>query len=90
MTGERTPCAVPFCRRSKKGRWAWWLCPEHYRGVPLRVRARHRRLKAYLRRRGEIDQSPRAWWCTTERATRVMDAAGRCVIRAATQAATGL
>lgn len=28
-------CAVPFCRRSRKGeRAAAWLCGEHWRGVP--------------------------------------------------------
>lgn len=89
-SGERTPCAVPFCRRSLKGLWAWWLCVDHRRLVPIWAKARHRRLKAYFRRRGEIQQDARAWWTTSVRARRAMDAAGREMIRAACRRATGL
>lgn len=90
MTPPRTPCAVPFCRRSKKGSWAWWLCPEHKRSAPMWAKVRHRRLKAYFRKRGEVDQNTRAWWCTSPRAERVMDAAGRAIIRTAIARASGL
>lgn len=85
----RTPCAVPFCRRSLKGRWIWWLCPEHKRGVPMRVKAQHRRAKAMCKRRGWVEQSKTSWWTTNDRARRVMDRAGRLMIRAAIKAATG-
>ncbi len=87
---ERTPCSVPFCRRSLKGRWLWWMCSEHYRMVPMWAKARHRRLKAYFRKRGQIEVAHRSWWATTPRARRVMDAAAREIIRTATARATGL
>jgi hypothetical protein len=54
------------------------------------AKARHRRLKAYFRKRGEIGIGKRSWWCTSERATRVMDAAGREIIRTAIARASGL
>ncbi|HYF09527.1 MAG TPA: hypothetical protein VD970_18045 [Acetobacteraceae bacterium] len=90
MSDDRTPCAVPFCRHSKKGRWAWWLCRDHYRLVPPGPRRRHARLKAYFKRRGAIEVRPKSWSTLTEEATRVMDAAARSIIRAATARATGL
>jgi hypothetical protein len=90
MTEARTPCAVPFCHRSKRGRWAWWLCPTHYKGVSLAARARHRKAKALCKRRGWIGTTKTTWWPTTDRARRLMDVAGRAVIRAACKAATGL
>lgn len=87
---ERTPCAVPFCPRSLKGAWSWWLCVDHKRMVPMGPRRRHARLKAYFRRRGQIESDKRSWWCTTDDARRVMNAAGRAIIRAACRRATGL
>ena len=90
MTEPRTACAVPFCSRSLKGRWTWWLCTEHKRAAPMWAKARHRRLKAYFRKRGEIGVGKRSWWCTSERAKRVMDAAGREIIRTAIARASGL
>jgi hypothetical protein len=54
------------------------------------VRRRHARLKAWLKRRGEIEVTKKWWRPTTDRATRIMDAAGRSVIRAATTRAMGL
>jgi hypothetical protein len=86
----RTACRVPFCHRSCKGTWNWWLCPEHYRGVSLAARARHRKLKVYCKRMGWIESDKRSWWTTTYRARRIMDAAARTVIRSAIKRATGL
>lgn len=90
MTGPRTPCGVIGCHRSKAGRWVWWLCRDHYAMVPRWVRARHRRLKAWFRRHGQIEVGERSWRTTSERATQVMDAAGREIIRAAQRRAAGL
>lgn len=90
MDEARTACAVPFCTRSKRGRWALWLCRDHKKGVSLAARARHRKAKAACKRRGWIEQSKTSWWTVGERATRIMDAAGRAVIRSAIKAATGL
>lgn len=90
MTNHRTPCAVPFCKRSKAGRWAWWLCADHKKGVSLAARARHRKAKALCKRRGWIETG-KGWWGTTNpRAHRIMDAAGRIYVRSAVKAATGL
>lgn len=58
--------------------------------VPGGVRRRHARLKAWLKRRGEIEVTKRSWWPVTHRAVRIMDAAGRSVVRAATHRAMGL
>lgn len=90
MSVERTACAVPFCRRSKLGRWAWWLCIEHYRGVSLAARTRHRKAKAMCKRHGWIETTKTTWWPTNQRARRIMDAAGRLVIKSAIKRATGL
>lgn len=90
VTEARTPCAVPFCSRSRKGTWAWWLCKDHYSAGTALQRRRHAKLKAYFRRRGQIEQTRTAWWPTSEEATRVMDAAGRAIIRAACRRAAGL
>lgn len=90
MTDIRTPCAVDSCHRSCRGVWAWWLCKSCYALVPKAVRGRHQRLKAYFRKRGEIEKGARSWWSTSRRAHRVMGAAGRCVIRAANTRARGL
>jgi len=56
----------------------------------MRVKAQHRRAKAMCKRRGWIEQSERAWWTTSDRARRVMDRAGRLMIRAAIKAASGV
>lgn len=90
MTDHRTRCAVPFCHRSKKGRWKWWLCGDHKKGVSLAARARHRKTKAMCKKRGWIEQTKTMWWCTNDRADRIMDAAGRLYCRSAIKRATGL
>lgn len=90
MTEARTPCSVPFCAKSLKGQWSWWLCKDHNRMVPMWVKARHRRLKARLRRMNLIGSDKRSWWCLDDRSRRIMDAAGREVIRAASNRAMGL
>lgn len=89
MTG-RTPCAVVGCRRSKKGVWAWWLCRDHYSPTSSRVRRRHARLKAALKRKGEIEVGEKSWRTLSGRATAIMDLAGRAIIRDANRKARGL
>lgn len=90
MTEDRTPCAVPFCTKSKRGRWAWWLCRDHKKGVSLHARALHRKAKAMCKKRGWIATSKNAWWTTDDRAGRIMDRAGRIYVRSAIKRATGL
>lgn len=91
MTEPRTPCAVVGCHRSRKGRWSWIICRDHWRLVPMRVKARYRKAKALCRKRGwiTVDKDRRAWW-PTERAVCVMDRADRLIIRAANNAARGI
>lgn len=91
MTDERrTPCAVPFCTRSKRGGWTWWLCSDHKKMVSLVARAQHRKAKAMCKKRGWIEQTKTSWWTTSERASRIMDRAGRLYCRSAIKRATGL
>lgn len=90
MSEDRTRCEVPFCRRSKVGLWNFWLCADHRKMVSLHARARHRKAKAYCKKRGWIEQEKNAWWPTTKRARRIMDLAGRARVKSAIRRATGL
>lgn len=46
---DRLPCCVPFCKRTTKaGRFAEWVCADHWRIIPLM----RRRLYARLLKRG--------------------------------------
>jgi hypothetical protein len=86
----RTLCSVVACRRSRKGRWSWWICPDHWRPVPMWAKRRKTKMIRALRRRGEMESNERSWWCTTERGNRVADAMGRFLIRVANNRAAGL
>lgn len=86
----RTLCGVVGCRRSTKGEWNWWICTDHWRAVPMWLKARQTRIKRALRRRGELESNKRSWWATTERAGLIIDALGRMLIRAANRRAMGL
>lgn len=55
---DRTPCCVPFCRRSCKGQWSDWICGPHWMAVPARVRRiKYRAFRRYRRRFGD-----NGWW----------------------------
>ncbi len=87
---ERTPCKVPFCGRSKKGAWLWWLCPDHWRPVDRELKALRTRLKRRFRKRGEI-QEGKTWWRTTSpRASRAIGGVDRRMIRQAIERAAGI
>lgn len=92
MTEHRTRCEVPFCTRSRAGSWKFWLCSDHRKMVSLHARSRHRKAKAYCKKRGwiAVDDKRNAWWPTTARAERIMDSVGRARIRSAIKMATGL
>lgn len=38
--GDRTPCLVPFCRRTSKrqGQDDEWICSKHWQAVPRRIK----------------------------------------------------
>lgn len=86
----RTLCGVVGCPRSAKGEWSWWFCKDHNRMIPMWAKARQTRIKRALRRRGLVESNKRSWWCTTERADRLVDRRGRFLIRVANATATGL
>jgi len=90
MTQHRTPCGVPFCRRSTKGDWRWWLCPEHYRAIPMWIKARARKLKRSGMRAGDLEKDARCWWATTARGERIAELYGKVLVKAACRRATGL
>ena len=47
---ERTPCCVPFCKRTSRHLYRWWVCGEHWRQTPKKIKARWRRAcRAYAR-----------------------------------------
>lgn len=86
----RTPCVVPFCRRSQKGVLRWHICAEHYRAVPMYVKARARKLKRSGMRRGDLGRDAKTWWAETERGERIAQLIGETLKRAACKRATGL
>lgn len=86
----RTLCAVVGCRRSIKGEWNWWICPDHWRAVPMWAKRRLTRIKRALRRRGELESNERSWHPTSGRGRVVVDAVGRFLIRVANSRAVGL
>lgn len=47
MTADRTPCCVPYCRRSTKHSYSEWICSVHWPAVPKRLK---RRLSLFKRR----------------------------------------
>lgn len=91
MTPEpRTECAVPFCKRGQRGQWLWYLCPEHYRPIPMWIRARARRLKASGMKRGDLAKDKTSWWAVTKRGRRIQRLYGQMLVRAACRRAAGL
>lgn len=86
----RTLCAVVGCRRSIKGEWNWWICPDHWRAMPMWAKARQTRIKRKLRRLGEIEVDGRSWRPASYRARIIVDQLGRFLIRIANRQATGL
>lgn len=87
---DRTLCAVPHCRRSTKGVWAWWLCPDHWRLVDRSLKQLRTKLKRRLRRRGELGEDKRSYWPKSTRAQRTLGGVGRRMIRQAIERAAGL
>lgn len=43
LSSDRTSCLVPFCRRTRKPKFDGeeWICGDHWRGVPKRVKRRY-------------------------------------------------
>lgn len=64
---DRTPCQAPFCRRTiATGTLAAqghteWLCQNHWRLVPARLKRRKRKLTMMLRRRNDHQDRQRIW-----------------------------
>ncbi len=46
----RVPCCVPFCRRTTGKLYAEWICGEHWRLVPRKLKSFGRRAAAANRR----------------------------------------
>lgn len=44
MSGDRIPCCVPFCRRTRKPGCSEWICQTHWAPVPRSMRLVHFRL----------------------------------------------
>lgn len=50
--GERLPCCVPFCRRTRrKDNFTDWICREHWVTVPRTYRRRWQQLERHYKRR---------------------------------------
>lgn len=51
----RVRCCVPFCRRTTKGEETpfEWVCSDHWRAVPRKMKAFKRRAKAKWKRAAE-------------------------------------
>lgn len=54
---DRLSCCAPFCRRTRGDRKGdpltpgmEWLCAEHWRLVPIRIKRRRAKLRRMLRR----------------------------------------
>lgn len=47
MSAERIKCIVPFCRRTTRARDEWdeWICADHYKPVPRRLKTLRRRAR---------------------------------------------
>ena len=74
----RVACLVPFCRRTRGDRKgeaplqpdAEWICGEHWRAVPRRLKA----IRARAERRGKSAEARRRLWAACKRAA--IEAAG--------------
>lgn len=77
----RVECGVPYCRRSREAHWAAiWICGEHWRGVPRRLKQPYFRLRKLARAQGRWDA---ALWNRHQRLLRRF-------VQIATEAACGL
>ncbi len=90
MSDERTRCAVPFCRRSTKGAWAWWLCPNHWRLVSRELKALRTKLKRRFRALGMLEEGKGWYRPATSRSDRALGGIDRRMIRQAIERSAGI
>lgn len=58
MKADRTPCCIPFCRRSTAETYDEWICGKHWPMTSKRLRAiYHKRKRRY--RKGDNGQGPK-------------------------------
>lgn len=79
MPGDRIPCCVPFCRRTRRNDIGFeeWICDDHWRAVPAPMRRVYSRaLRRYRRGVGGYGEPESRLW--------------RRLRRAAVEAAAGL
>lgn len=86
----RTPCCVPFCRRSTAGRWKGFICGPHWRLVDRDLKQLRSRLRRRFMKRGEVVTIPRGWRFLTDRAARIENGIWRRMVRQAIERATGV
>ena len=89
MTG-RTPCSIAFCRRTTKGRWAYWMCPDHWRLVDRSLKLLRLKLRRRYQALGEIVAEPGGYRWTSARSWRAASGLHKRMIRQATARAAGL
>lgn len=87
--GNRIACLVPFCRRTRGDRRGdpvvpsmEWICGDHWRAVPKRLKRRRQMLGRMARRTADQIKLNRIW--------RADDAAWAQCKRAAIERAVGL
>lgn len=86
----RTACSVPFCRRSVAGRWAGYLCGDHWRLVDRDLRRLRTKLRRRFMKRGEVVTIKGGWRSLTDRAARAEAGIWRRMVRQAIERATGV
>lgn len=97
---DRTPCSVPYCRRTCRTRWAGmeWICDRHWRTVDRATRQRlaraKRELKTFHLRRARLRDSDPARFdrlaLVRERLRRRLDCCWDECRREAIEAAAGI
>lgn len=87
---DRTPCSVPFCRRTVKGRWAYWMCAAHWRLVDRPLKALRTKLRRKYTQLGEVRpvEGGHIWW--TPRAWRAVSGLQKRMVRQAAGRAAGI
>ncbi len=86
----RTPCSIPFCRRTIKGRWAFFICGVHWRLVDRDLKRLRTKLRQRYERRGEVRATDGGHYWTTPRAWRAVSGLQKRMIRQATDRSAGL
>lgn len=86
----RTPCAVPFCTRTVKGRWAHWICRDHWRLVDRDLKRLRTKMRQRFERRGEVQAVDGGHRWITPRGWRVCCALNRRMTRQAAERAAGI